>query len=139
MSNRIYRDSLRRTRARIRRELPLGRGEHTGNPYYLPPELYLSTHAHLIGASGFGKSFYLEHLLRAYTHLRIPASIIDPHGDHARHYYEFLRQSPRLRRDAKFIHFKPGSDENDIGFNPFACGLTDPAEVARSNQRLRGK
>lgn len=126
----MHEESVRRYEARIRRQLHLGRGKHTHHPYYAEPDDYLATHMHLIGASRFGKSYYLEHHLRAYTDLRIPASIIDPHGDHAKHYYEFLCRSPRLRRDAKFIHFKPGDEANGIGFNPFACGLSDPAEVA---------
>jgi hypothetical protein len=123
-------ESLRRTRARINRELFLGRGKHSGRPYYLNPDEYFSTHLHLIGASNFGKSFYLEHLLRSYAELRYPASLIDPHGDHARHYYEYLLRNPRLARERKVLHFKPGSDGNALGFNPFDCNLSDPAEVA---------
>ena len=126
----MHEESVRRYEARIRRQLHLGRGEHTHHLYYAKPDDYLSTHMHLIGASNFGKSYYLEHLLRAYTDLRVPASIIDPHGDHAKHYVEFLRHIPRLKREASIIHFKPGDEANGIGFNPFACGLADPAEVA---------
>jgi hypothetical protein len=126
----IYDESLRRTRALLNRELFLGRGKRTGRLYYLSPKDYRGTHAHLIGASNFGKSFYLEHLLRSYAELRYPASLIDPHGDHARHYYEYLLRNPRLARERKVLHFKPGSDGNALGFNPFDCNLSDPAEVA---------
>src|SRR5712664_2033357 len=94
----MYDESVRRTYARLHDELFLGRGKHTNHLHHLRPEDYLATHVHLVGASNFGKSFYLEHLLRAYTELRIPASLIDPHGDHAAAYYRFLERIPRLRR-----------------------------------------
>ncbi len=126
----LYAESVRRTAARLNRELYLGRGTHTGRLFYARPDDYLQTHLHLIGASNFGKSFYLEHLLREYTNLGIPASIIDPHGDLAKHYYEWLTQNPRLRREQKIIYFAPGAAHNGIGFNPFDCGLAEPAEVA---------
>ncbi len=112
------------------RELFIGRGAHTGRLYFATPKEYLATHMHLVGASNFGKSFYLEHILRRYIDLRFPASIIDPHGDHAKHYYEFLLRNPRLRRERRIVHFRPSADSNGPRFNPFACGLADPAEVA---------
>ena len=124
-----YDESLRRTRAMLNRELYLGRGQHTSHHYYLNPTEFLATHTHLIGASNFGKSFYLEHLLRAYTEVRIPASLIDPHGDQAEHYYQFLRRIPRLTRQHKIIHFKPGSAAGDAGFNPFRWNL-QPGVIA---------
>ena len=51
-------------------------------------------------------------------------------GDYAEHYFQFLLRSPRLRREGKIMHFKPDSPVNGLGFNPFQCGLADPAEVA---------
>src|SRR2546428_101068 len=90
MSTTTIEESLRFTQAMVNRELFIGRGAHTGRLYFATPKEYMATHIHLVGASIFGKSFYIEHFLRRYTDLRIPASIIDPHGDHAKHYYEFL-------------------------------------------------
>jgi hypothetical protein len=130
MSTRIYDESIRRTQARLDRELFLASGKHTGRLYYLKPDEYLATHLHLIGASNYGKSYYLEHLLRYYTALNIPASIIDPHGDHAEHYNQFLQRNPCLQREKKIIYLKPGSASNGVGFNPFQCGLREPGEVA---------
>src|SRR5712664_276810 len=130
MSTRTIEESLRFTQAMVNRELFIGRGAHTGRLYFATPKQYLGTHMHLVGASNFGKSFYLEHLLREFSDLGIPASIIDPHGDHAKHYYEFLLRSPRLRRGRKIVHFRPSSLGDGPCFNPFACGLADPAEVA---------
>src|SRR5260370_19325100 len=99
----MYEESVRRTQARLNRELFFARGKHTGRLYYQKPDEYLATHLHLIGASNYGKSYYLEHLLRGFTALDIPASLIDPHGDHAEHYHQFLQQNPRLQREGKII------------------------------------
>jgi len=123
-------ESLRRTQAYLDRELPLGRGARSGASVYVRPEDYLETHTHLIGSSNFGKSYYLEHLLRSYTELGIPAGLFDPHGDLAAAYHRFLAASPRLRRRHGVIHLRPGDPFSAVGFNPFSCGLTEPGEIA---------
>ena len=128
--NSFYAESVRRTEARIRREILLGRESHTGEPVYISPEHYLASHWHLVGSSNFGKSFLVEHVLRKLTAVQIPASIFDPHGDHAEHYYDFLQQNFRLRRAKKVMYLKAGSSTNGVGFNPFNCGLRHPAEIA---------
>ena len=126
----IHDDSVRRTRAFLGRELFLGRGKRAGMLYYLTPDEYKSTSFYLLGAPGYGKSFYIEHLLREFGNVRIPASLIDPHGDQARNYYQYLIRNPRLLRERKILHFVPGAPANTIGFNPFDCNLPEPAEVA---------
>src|SRR6266536_4929122 len=123
-------ESLRRTQAFLNRELFIGRGAHTDQPYYLLPKEYLETHFHLLGASTFGKSFYAEHLLRVLTGVNIPASIIDPHGESAQRHLAFLERFPRLVRNGQVTHVKPGSLHNKVGFNPFDCGLTDVSTIA---------
>src|SRR2546422_3600027 len=124
----LVKESIRRTQARVNRELFLGRGKHSGRLYHLTPEEYLPTYMHLIGAPHFGKSSYLEHLLPSFVDLGIPASIFDPHGDTAKHYYEQLERNPRIAK--KLLHLKPGATANTLGFNPFHCGLSEPGEVA---------
>ncbi|MBZ5545579.1 MAG: type IV secretion system DNA-binding domain-containing protein [Acidobacteriia bacterium] len=125
----IHDESSLRTRAFLNRELFLGRGKHTGRLWYLAPDKYNLTHLHVIGAPGYGKSFYTEHLVRSFTDLRIPASLIDPHGDQAKNYYQYLVRNPRLWREQKILRFAPGAASNNLGFNPFDCNLPD-AEVA---------
>ncbi len=130
MNTKSLEESLWRLDALIRRKLFLGNGRHTALPYYLSPDEFRSTHTHLVGATGFGKSFYLEHLLRSYVKLGVPASLIDPHGDQAAQYVEFLARTYRAGRRTRVIRFRPGWDDNGVGFNPFHCGLSDPAEIA---------
>src|SRR5713101_2908564 len=126
----VYDESLRRTKAYFHRELFLGRGLHTARLYFATLADYLATHIHLIGASNFGKSFLLEHLLRVLTELAIPASLIDPHGDRARSYHAFLERKPRLVRERRILQLSPGFPNSGLGLNPFDCGLADPGEVA---------
>ncbi|MFI5093740.1 MAG: type IV secretory system conjugative DNA transfer family protein [Candidatus Acidiferrales bacterium] len=126
----IHDESSLRTRAFLNRELFLGRGKHTGRLHYLSPHDYNMTHVHVLGAPGYGKSFYTEHLLRSFTDLRVPGSLIDPHGDQAQNYYQYLARNPRLLRERKILRFAPGSPTNNLGFNPFHCNLPEPAEVA---------
>jgi hypothetical protein len=130
MFDRMIKDSLLESRARLNRELYLGRGKHTGRFYFAALADYLATHIHLIGASNFGKSFFLEHVLRALTDVAIPASLIDPHGDRARSYHAFLQRRPRLMRERRVLHLAPGVPGAPLGLNPFDCGLDDPGEVA---------
>jgi hypothetical protein len=130
MIDRLIENSLRQSSARLSRELFLGRGQHTGRLYFAKATDYIATHLHLIGASNFGKSFYLEHLLRALTELAFPASLIDPHGDRARSYHAFLQRRPSLMRQKRILHLAPGVPGVALGLNPFACGLVDPGEVA---------
>lgn len=126
----IHDESSLRTRAFLNGEIFLGRGKHTGRLYYLTPDEYKSTSFYLLGAPGYGKSFYTEHLLRDFTDVPIPASLIDPHGDQARNYYQYLIRNPRLLRERKILRFAPGATTNNLGFNPFDCNLPEPAEVA---------
>ena len=128
--NNLYEESVRRIEARIRREILLGRDTHTGRLVYISPEHYLASHWHLLGPSNFGKSYLMEHELRELTTVGIPASLFDPHGDHAKHYHDFLQRIYRSRKGKRVIYLKAGSATNGVGFNPFNCGLTHPGEIA---------
>jgi hypothetical protein len=125
-----YDDALRRTTGFVDRELFLGQGSHTGRLQFLKPEHYKETHTHFVGSPGYGKSFFLEHLLRECVKVRIMASLIDPHGDQAQQYHRFLLRVPWLVREKRIILFRPGA--TDIGLNPFAAALpaSDIASLA---------
>jgi hypothetical protein len=120
-------ETYRLALARLHREVFLGRGAHTGRLQLLKPDDYEATHTHIIGSPGYGKSFFLEHLLRMFIQIGIPASLLEPHGDQAWQYLRFLSRIPRLVRDKRIIHFRPGATE--IGLNPFAAGLP-PSDIA---------
>lgn len=59
------------------------------HPFRLPPEL-VSTHHHVLGLSGFGKSSLLQSLFVQLHNQRIGVALIDPHGDLAQDILRFL-------------------------------------------------
>jgi hypothetical protein len=130
MTNNEWDESLRRTEAHLDRELFLGRSAPSGALTFVRPDDYLETHTHVIGSSNFGKSYYIEHLLRECTEYGVPSSLIDPHGDLAQAYSRYLKGNMRLRRISGVIHLRPGDPSCSIGFDPFSCGLSEPGEIA---------
>src|ERR1051326_1211104 len=86
-----------------------------GSPISLTPE-ERSAHIHVIGASGSGKSKFLEWLIRADLGNRQGFCLIDPHGSL---YRDILNYSAHkaLRRDIVLLNLSEPSQI--IGFNPF--------------------
>jgi len=84
-----------------------------------------STHMHVIGASGRGKSKFLENLIRQDIEKRHGLCLIDPHGTL---YDEIVAWSASLRlADRRRIHLiDPNDTDWTIGFDPFRCDITDP-------------
>jgi Type IV secretion-system coupling protein DNA-binding domain len=79
------------------------------------------THMHIIGASGTGKSKFLEHMIRSDIEAGKGLCLIDPHG----YLYEDLLCWIEERRylyhpdyKNKIILFDPSSDTWTFGFNP---------------------
>jgi hypothetical protein len=123
----IYKESIRRAAARLNREVFIGRGAHSGELYFLTPEQYLHTHTHVIGPPGMGKSKVVRGtLLRGYSDLDTPTALLESHGEECNQYLQFLQTNPRLLREGRIVHFKPGSDAEPIGINPFASSLPAP-------------
>ena len=83
------------------------------------------THMHVIGASGQGKSYFLEHLIRQDILSGAGVCVIDPHGTLYDHLVAWLaeHQIDRFRH----IHlFNPSEDNWAVGFNPLCAGDADP-------------
>jgi len=120
---RTYAESIRRSRARLGREVLIGRGEHTGELCFLAPEQYLQTHTHVIGPPGMGKSKEVRKVLSGFSDFDVPIHSLESHGEESEHYLHMLRRNPRLVRENRIVYFKPGSDADPIGINPFALSL----------------
>lgn len=109
-------------------QLLLGRGAKTRRSYYLSLQDLKETSVHIIGAAGFGKSFYLRHLIDQLLIHRQPFGLLDPHSE----LYEYALW--RLRRSSvppeKIVLLDPGDNRYALGFNPLDCGLPDPGESA---------
>ena len=115
-------------RAELRKEIHLGTGRYTGEDLYVPLDELKKTSVHIIGAAGYGKSFYLRNLIRQFIRYGQPFSLIDPH----RELYDFAVSA--LRRSsvpkAKVVLVDPGDRNYSVAFNPLSCGIADPGEAA---------
>jgi hypothetical protein len=110
------------------RQLLLGHGVSSDRPYYLPLKDLTQTSVHVIGAAGYGKSYYLRHLIDQLVRHRQAFGVLDPH----RELFEYALW--RLKRAGvppeRVIPLDPGEDRYAVGFNPLNCGLNDPGEAA---------
>lgn len=83
------------------------------------------THLHVVGTSGQGKSYFLEHMIRQDILNGSGVCLIDPHGEIYDNIVAWLaeKQMDRYRT----IHLVNPSDENwSVGFNPLCVGEDDP-------------
>lgn len=119
---------LRELASELNGELLLGQGAHNEHRYYLSLDDLKETSVHIIGAAGYGKSYYLRHLIDQLVVHHQPFGVIDPH----REIYEYALW--RLRRAGvrpeRIVPVDPGDDRYAVGFNPLSCGLSDPGETA---------
>ena len=74
----------------------------------------LSIHMHLVGSSGMGKTFLLEHLVKTLIDLKAGVCVIDPHGDL---YQRLLKYVVRKRLEKRVILFDPNDREWAVGLN----------------------
>ena len=70
-------------------------------PLVLPRDR-ATTHHHIIGVSGSGKSRYLAALYLSFLHAGIPATLVDPHGDLARLVLAYLVAGGAYNTEAAF-------------------------------------
>lgn len=95
-----------------------GHQSSDGEEVWVSPE-HRKAHMHVIGASGFGKSKFLEHLIRLdLSNPSIGACVIDPHGLLVDDIMNYLsHRAPDLAK--RVVLFEPGSQTDTIiGFNP---------------------
>ena len=85
-----------------------------------------STHMHVIGSTGTGKSKFMEHLIRQDILKNNGLCLIDPHGYL---YNDLVRwcETYRMFGRKKIILFDPSQDNWSFGFNPFKV---DSAEIS---------
>lgn len=100
-------------------------GDNLSNslPVFLTPTL-LSTHLHILGSTGVGKSFLIEAILKSLILQGYGVVLIDPHGDLYHRLLAFCawlsQQKPELQLHRRVVPFDVADTENIIGFNPVA-------------------
>jgi len=92
-----------------------------GRPLVLTPELRKSTHMHVIGGSGTGKSKFLEWLIRNDVRKGNGFCVIDWHGTL---YQDVLKYCAKLRVGTpdhwrKLVLINPSRPDYITGYNPF--------------------
>ena len=105
--------------------IPLGKNRY-GKTVRLYPKTR-RTHMHIAGASGEGKSKFMEHLIRSDISNNEGLCLIDPHGYL---YNDIVRwcESKRMldrSRPKKIILFDPSQEGWTFGFNPLSEGLSE--------------
>jgi hypothetical protein len=114
--------------AELRGDLLLGQEVQSAEPIYLSLDDLKETSVHIIGAAGFGKSYYLRHLIDQFVIHGQPFGVIDPH----REVYEYALWRLRTAgiRPDRIVPLDPADDRYAVGFNPLSCGLDDPGETS---------
>lgn len=93
------------------------------------PETVRSTHMHVLGASGRGKSKFLEGLIRRDILNRNGLCLIDPHGTL---YTEIIRwlETKGIRDDPRIVLFDPSADSWRFGFDPLQFAHSYGKEIS---------
>lgn len=83
------------------------------------------THVHVIGASGTGKSYFLEQMIRRDISRGSGVCFIDPHGETYNNLVAWLATSGISARSVHLIN--PSRGEFSVGFNPLCLEDSNPS------------
>jgi hypothetical protein len=113
---------------RSSQRIELGEQKNTGKPIYITPKTR-STHMHIIGASGEGKSKFMEHLIREDIINNNGLCLIDPHGYLYNDIIRWCETKGMLDRakPKKIILFDPPERGWTFGFNPLGVSTAELA------------
>lgn len=99
-------------------------GTRDGAKVVMPREAR-ETHLHVLGVSGQGKSYFLEHMIRRDILSGAGVCVIDPHGELYDNLLAWLTEK-QLDRYRTIHLINPSDDRWSVGFNPLCAGETDP-------------
>src|SRR5882724_8727036 len=100
---------------------------HSGLPVHLPPDVR-RTHMQVLGASGRGKSKFLEHLIREDIRQGNGLCLIDPHGYLVQDLLRWIEEKG-LHKRRKIRLFEPSLDGWTFVFNPLQFGSGEDDEL----------
>ena len=113
--------------AHLNRDVHLGTAAD-GHNLYIPLRDLKKTSTHILGAAGYGKSYFLRNLIRQFIRYGQPFGLIDPHRELCDFTIGAIRRSAVPRDKVTIID--PGDDDHSVAFNPLACGVGDPGEAS---------
>ena len=108
--------------------IELGHTLRGNRPVYLKPDIR-ATHMQILGASGRGKSKFMEHLIREDILEKRGLCLIDPHG----YLYDDVVKwcaTKRFLGRRKIVLFDPSSGGWTFGFNPLNFANQNSEEIA---------
>ena len=111
----------------MRRPFKVGEARDSGESVLLSPS-ERSTHVHVVGASGSGKSRFLEYLIRQDVAGGQGLCLIDPHG----HLFDRVRDWIALKGLGRYRRvrlFQPTKEGWSFGFNPLPDSNADQARA----------
>lgn len=99
----------------------LGKNLSSHLPVFITPN-QLATHMHVVGATGVGKTFFLEGIIKTLIQQGHGACVIDPHGDLYHRILDFCTfvnmARPELKLHERVIPFDISETQNILAFNP---------------------
>jgi hypothetical protein len=104
-------------------DLPLGKNVYNNYEDVIIPQNIRSTHMQIIGASGEGKSKFMEYMIRKDIVYDRGLCLIDPHGYLFNDIVKWMTDKKMLDRKfpKKVILIDPSNDKWAFGFNPLWC------------------
>jgi hypothetical protein len=95
---------------------------------YVPLDDLKQTSIHILGAAGYGKSFFLRHLIDQLILHRQPFGVLDPHTE----LFEYALNALRLSgiSPGRIVVLDPSRHDYVLGFDPLQPGVGDADEVA---------
>ncbi len=94
--------------------IPIGTNQATGKLVYLEAKDFLGKHAHLLGVTGMGKTFFLDYLIRTFINRGWGVCLIDPMGGL---YERMLNYAVRRRLESRTILIDPNDEDWSVGLN----------------------
>ncbi len=102
------------------KSIELGHDKEQDDLVYITPKIR-STHMHILGSTGEGKSKFIEHMIREDIKHENGLCLIDPHGYL---YQDIVRwcAAKQMFGRKNIILFDAGEDDWSFGFNPLRIG-----------------
>jgi hypothetical protein len=93
---------------------------HARNPFVIFPDFLRSQHLGIIGLSGSGKTYLIEHMIRQDIRNGTGFAIFDVHGDLSDSILAYLAERSSVQPDIfdRTLILEPFNPERSFGFNP---------------------
>jgi hypothetical protein len=93
---------------------------NSSNPFVVMPAALRAQHLGIVGLSGHGKTYFIEHMVRQDIKQKTGLALFDVHGDLADAVVAFLAERACVDRDVyrRTVILEPFDPQRSFGFNP---------------------